>query len=254
MALAVAEAQRTNRGDDGRPHNLMNRATCALIYVLLAAVVGGCGFEEDLSPIDWPAYPEPAAPGAVESEPLPYPSPTSPFLQPGAPVPFQGAASLNCSQPYAGDNHYGYCLIPGTQEVYVWGECEAECPDGPYPGIEILRVPFAESAVFMAVIDGRDTAMDQRREGTVRGSVLGGLGASLGIPGIIEVCGATGPWGCALAVGAVVVDGLLAWDQYSDGRAADTELNEPRRGYEFSAEDQFRLLRQGREPESDLLP
>ena len=80
------------------------------------------------------------------------------------------------------------------------------------------------------------------------------LGASLGIPGIIEVCAATGGWACALVVGVVVVDGVLAWDQFSEGRAANTELIEPGRGWEFSAEDQFRLLREGREPENDLLP
>jgi len=169
-------------------------------------------------------------------------------------VVFPGADNLDCTQPIRGDNHYGYCLIPGTNEIYAWGECGDECPGGPYPGIEVLRVPFAESAVYMAVIDGRDDAMEGRQEGTLRGGVLGGLGVSLGIPGIIEVCAASAGWACALAVGIVLVDGVLAWDELSDGRAADNELNEPRRGYEFSAEDQFRLLREGREPENDLLP
>jgi hypothetical protein len=44
-------------------------------------------------------------------------------------------------------------------EVYVWGECLGECPEAPYPGIEILRVSFEDSAIFRDVIDRRDIAL-----------------------------------------------------------------------------------------------
>ena len=233
----------------------MKPAYTSLILVTLSTALAGCGFKPALTPVIWPTYPVRSDFGQVSSTPYPYPTPTSPFLGPGeSVVVFLGADSLDCTQPIRGDNHFGYCLIPGTNEIYAWGECAGECPDGPYPGIEVLRVPFAENAVYTAVIDGRDNAMEARQEGTFRGGVLGGLGAGLGIPGIIEVCAASAGWACAFAVGIVLVDGVLAWDQFSGGRAADNELSEPRRGYEFSAEDQFRLLREGREPENDLLP
>jgi hypothetical protein len=233
------------------------RAARMMILLLATASIAACEvqFTPQVTQVVWPTYPVGWGVGEIGSTPFPNPTPTSPFLEPGeSVVVFLGADSLDCTQPIRGDNHYGYCLIPGTNEIYAWGECGGDCPDGPYPGIEVLRVPFADSAVYMAVVDGRDAAMEARQEGNFRGGILGGLGVSLGIPGIIEVCGATGPWGCALAVGIVLVDGVLAWDQFSDGRSAEAELNEPRRGYEFSVEDQFRLLREGREPESDLVP
>jgi len=223
------------------------------ISAILLIALAGCGFEEDLSPINWPTYPVGAEIGEVGATPLPYPSPTSPFLNPGAPVPFQGIDSLNCAEPQGGDNRFGYCVIPGTQDVYVWGECEGECPNGPYPGVEILRVPFAESAVFMAVIEGRETATAERQQGIFRGGLLGGIGATLGIRGAAVICAGTGGWGCAFAVGVVLVDFVLAADEYRQGRDADDALTGPR-GLEFSAEDQFRQLRETAEPAPELLP
>jgi hypothetical protein len=54
-------------------------------------------------------------------------------------------------------------------------------------------------------------------------------------------------------VGVVVVDFVLAWDEDRQGREADARLSAPN-GLEFSAEDQFRLLREERAPEPELLP
>lgn len=232
----------------------MKSAYAFLIYVSVVVALAGCRFEPSLTPIVWPTYPVGGGFGEVRSTPLPYPSPTSPFLNPGAPVPFQGAGSLNCAEPQGGDNHFGYCLVlAGNGDVYTWGECAANCPDGPYPGIEILRVPSADSAIFRDVIDKRDAVMAARQQGTFRGRVLGGLGATLGIRGAAAVCLASAGWGCALAVGAVVVDLVIAWDESRQGREADARLNAPT-GLEFSAEDQFRQLREEHPPETELLP
>ena len=232
----------------------MKSALISLIQTFLALTLAGCGFEPALTPVVWPTYPVSSDFGGVGSTPYPYPTPTSPFLYSVARVPFEGADSLDCGEPQAGDNHYGYCLVlGGSGEVYVWGECPSECPEGPYPGIEILRVPFADSAIFRDVIDRRDSAMATRRQGTFRGRVLGGLGATLGIRGAAAICAASGGWGCAFAVGVVVVDFVLAWDEDRQGREADTRLSAPN-GLEFSAEDQFRLLREERAPEPELLP
>lgn len=56
-----------------------------------------------------------------------------------------------------------------------------------------------------------------------------------------------------MAVGVVVVDFVLAWDEHWQGREADARLGAPT-GLEFSAEDQFPLLPEGCAPESELLP
>jgi hypothetical protein len=232
----------------------MKSALTSLIQIFLALTLAGCGFEPALTPVVWPTYPVSSDFGQVSSTPYPYPTPTSPFLYPVAPVPFEGADSLDCGEPQAGDNHFGYCLVlGGSGEVYVWGECPSECPEGPYPGIEILRVPFEDSAIFRDVIDLRDTNREQRRQGRTIGGYLGGIGAALGIPGTVGVCIKLGVWPCFIAAGIVLVDGGIAALAYSSGQDADERLNSPF-GLEFSAEDQFRLLRAENEPEAELSP
>jgi hypothetical protein len=232
----------------------MKSALISLIQTFLALTLAGCGFEPALTPVVWPTYPVSSDFGQVGSTPYPYPTPTSPFLYPEAPVPFQGIESLSCAEPQAGDNHFGYCLVQaGNGDVYVWGECASDCPEEPYPGIEILRVAFEDSAIFRDVIDRRDAALATRRQGTFRGRVLGGLGATLGSRGASAICVGSGGWACAFAVGVVVVDFVLAWDEYRQGSEADARLGAPT-GLEFSAEDQFRLLREERAPETELLP
>jgi hypothetical protein len=144
-------------GDHGHPLKPMNRACGPVILILLALALGSCDYQEDLSSIIWPTYPVGGEIREVESSPGPFPSPTSQFLYPGAPVPFQGADSLDCGEPQGGDNHFGYCLRRGRPEVYVWGDCAGECLDGPYPGTEILIVSYADSEIFRDVIDLRDT-------------------------------------------------------------------------------------------------
>jgi len=231
----------------------MNRASSILIRILLVVALSGCGFQENLSPISWPTYPVGGEMSEVESTPVPYPTPTSPFLYAGAPIPFQGAGSLNCAEPQRGDNRYGYCLILATTDAYVWGECAEECREGPYPGVEILRVPFDQIAVFRAVIDDRDTKLEDRRQGIFRGGLLGGIGATLGVRGAALICAGSGGWACAFAVGVVLVDFVLAADEYRQGRDADRSLTGPR-GLQSSAEDQFRQLRQLAEPAPELIP
>ena len=127
--------------------------------VLLSVVLAGCefGFESSITPIAWPTLvPQPF--GQTTLGPRPSPLPLAPTPVPPPPM-FEGIDSLDCAEPMSGDNHYGYCRIPGTQEFYAWGECTSECPASPYPGIQIMTVFDADSAIFREVIDGRDTSI-----------------------------------------------------------------------------------------------
>jgi hypothetical protein len=161
--------------------------------------------------------------------------------------------SLNCGEPQGGDDHFGYCLRGGTQEVYVWGQCADECPEGPYPGTEILLASYADSEIFRDVIDLRDTAREERRQGRTIGGFLGGVGAALGVPGTVGVCIEMGVWPCLIAVGIVLVDGGTAAFAYSSGERADDRLSGPS-GLESSAQDQFQQLRAEQAPDANSLP
>ena len=92
----------------------------------------------------------------------------------------------------AGDNQLGYRNVPGTQDFYVWGECASDCRESPYPGIEVMVVSEDDSTLLREVINQRETAQDDRREVTLIGGLLGGVGAGLGLPGTLALCLGTG--------------------------------------------------------------
>ena len=219
------------------PH--ARRALGAILLLALA----GCQFKSSITPIGWATVPPQPFQQATLG-PQMSPIPLAPTPSPPPPV-FEGIDSLDCAQPKKGDNHYGYCRIPGTQEFYAWGECVAECPEGPYPGIQIITVSEADSTLFRAVIDGRNTSLAERGKGFGRGGVLGFLGVGLGVPGVIKACIAMGSWnmgkGCLVVLGVVAVDAVIAVLDVKDGTDAHSELTE-RNGYEDSAQDLFQQL------------
>jgi len=216
-----------------------------LLCVVLFFALAGCQFEPSITPIPWVTLPpQPFQQGTIGPQLSPIPLAPTPLPPP--PV-FEGIDSLDCAQPKKGDNHYGYCRIPETQEFHAWGECPSECPDGPYPGIQIITVTEAESALYRDVIDGRDTSMQERSKGFGRGGVLGGIGAGLGVPGVIAACWGTGSWsfgtGCALVLAVLAVDGLLVGLDVKDGIDAHSDLTE-QNGFEDSAQDLFQQLQE----------
>lgn len=213
--------------------------------VLLSVVLAGCefGFESSITPIAWPTLvPQPF--GQTTLGPRPSPLPLAPTPVPPPPM-FEGIDSLDCAEPMSGDNHYGYCRIPGTQEFYAWGECTSECPASPYPGIQIMTVFDADSAIFREVIDGRDTSIEERGKGFSRGGIFGGIGVGLGVPGVIGACWASGSWnfgtGCDIVLGLLAVDALLAGMETKDGFDAHSDLTRAN-GFEDSAQDLFQQL------------
>ena len=92
-----------------------------LAHVTLVAVISACEFEPAITPIVWENPIPPTfsvIPSILTPQPEPIPIPPTPL-----PL-FDGTDSLDCAEPAGGDNHFGYCRIPGTQEFYVWGECK----------------------------------------------------------------------------------------------------------------------------------
>ena len=219
------------------------------------AALAGCEFEPALTPIDWSTPPPESQQFAeIGSTPLPLPTPTSPYLTPEPnSIPFRGEDDLDCAEPKAGDNKFGYCNIPGTQDFYVWGECASDCPESPYPGIELIIASKDDSELFREVIDKRESAMTAKREGSLIGGFLGVAGAGFGIPAAGAVCLATLGWGCAFAVGAVVIDFIVAGYGAIQAHDADKELNEPL-GLEDSAHDHYQQLRDKSDPLDERVP
>jgi hypothetical protein len=97
------------------------------------------------------------------------------------------------------------------------------------------------------VINKRETAQDDRREGTLIGGLLGGVGAGLGIPGTVAICLGTGGWGCLIAGGLVAIDLGLAGFNLIKGADANNDLGEPN-GLEDSAVNHFQQLRAENDP------
>ena len=227
------------------------------LLVLLVVTLAGCQFEPSITPIVWPTLgPQPF--GQAPLGPQPSPLPLAPTPVPPPPV-FQGVDSLDCEEPKEGDNHYGYCRIPGTLQFYVWGECIGACPEGPYPGIEIMTVDGGDLTLqlFSKVVDERDQKLDERRKGAMRGGLLGGLGVALGLPAVPAACIVTGGWnlgtGCILVLGALAVDVLLSLFEAGDAVSAHTSLNEPR-GLESGAQDLFQMLHDNTSPTNPGVP
>ena len=221
-----------------------------IAHVTLAAVFSACEFEPALTPIDWETPGSPnfsTVPAILTPEPEPIPIPPTP------PPPFDGVDSLGCAEPAGGDNHFGYCRIPGTQEFYVWGECTDPCPAGQYPGIELMTLGGSEVALelFRDVIDERDKNLDDRTEGWWRGGMLGGLGVAGGATGIGTACVVAGSWnlgvGCGLVLLGVGGAGILSYLGFKDAVDANNNLNDPQ-GLNFSAQDIFEIMRAERSP------
>lgn len=226
-----------------------------ILFALLTLLLAGCEFQSSITPIVWPTVGEqPFLLATLGPQPSPVPLAPTPFPPPPT---FDGADSLDCAEPQSGDNHFGYCRIPGTREFYAWGECTVECPDGPYPGIQIMTVSEANSAVFREVLDGRDTSIEERRKGFSRGGILGGIGVGLGVPGVIGACWASGSWnfgtGCVIVLGLLGVDALLAGLETKDGFDAQSDLTRDN-GFEDSAKDLFQQLREQESVQSDGAP
>ena len=220
----------------------------AAIAVLLATSVAGCeiGFTPELTPIESQTS---EASGLGQGPTLPSPQlspvPIAPTPIPPPPV-FEGAESLDCAEALGGDNHCGYCRVPGTNQFYFWGECGPACPDGRFPGIEIMTVTDSETLRnFQDVVDLRDQQFSQRQEGFIIGGGLGVLGVGGGAVGVIEACIVSGAfslgWGCGLVLLAAGADlAITAW-QFDRGFDADRRLNQPQ-GLDDSAKDLFDMF------------
>ncbi len=216
-----------------------------LVYAILLSFLAGCGFQDSLTPMVWSTVPpQPFQQATIGL--VPSPVPLAPTPSPPPPV-FEGAESLDCSEPIGGDNHFGYCRVPGTNKFYVWGECAGECPEGEYPGIGIVSVGDSETLRnFQEVIRIRDEQIDQRQESLALGGGLGILGLGGGAVGVIEACIVSGAvsfgWGCGLVLLAAGADlAITAW-QFDRGFDANERLVQPR-GLNDSAKELFDMLR-----------
>ncbi|OGO20727.1 MAG: hypothetical protein A2Z14_01180 [Chloroflexi bacterium RBG_16_48_8] len=171
---------------------------------LTLLALSGCAFDYDhsITPMVWytpPPQNVPNTPALQTPIFTPFPTPTLPFSVTPPPPAFRGIDSLDCMEPMEGDNQYGYCRGPGSDKYYVWGRCEASCPDGPYPGIEIFTVEHSDTFFdYKSVIDELMQETDDMNKSFRLGGGLGSLGVAGGIVGITETCitaGAfTGGW------------------------------------------------------------
>lgn len=227
-----------------------NRIGTLIAHLTLVAVFSACEFEPAITPIDWqtPGVSSFSTVSAIQTpEPEPVPVPPTPL-----PL-FEGVDSLDCAEPAGGDNHFGYCRIPGTQEFYVWGECLEECPDGQYAGIELMTLEGSEAALglYRDVIDERDINLDERTKGWWRGGLLGGLGVGGAATGITTACIVSGTWnfgvGCGLVLLGVGAAGVLSYLGFKDAGDANDNLNDPL-GLNFSAQDLFEIIREEKSP------
>lgn len=172
-----------------------------VVVLLLVLSLVGCSFEPSVTPIVWPTPPQAFQPGTVLGTPAPSPVPIAPTPSPPppTPVPFQGSDDLDCEGPIGGDEHFGYCSVPDSDQYYVWGECSEPCPGSEYPGIELKVVDdSSDYRDFVEIISQRDVQLDKKRSSG---------GWALGLGGA-DVVGATLGWEAAeCVVGAEVTLG-----------------------------------------------
>gem|GEM_PF-5037753 len=220
---------------------------------MVVFIITGCevAFTPSITPIVWfTVAPQQFDQMPAKQVPQPSPIPLASTPTPG-PVPFLGVDDLNCAFPQGGDEHYGYCRIPESMQYYVWGECQTSCPDGPYPGIELLVLSETETLrAFISVIDSRDDKTDKRKESFAIGGFFGSLGVAGGVPGVLGAClksgSLTGGWGCLVVILAVGADAFVTYWSFDQGAQANKDLTKPW-GLEESAQDLFDLLRSSNE-------
>jgi hypothetical protein len=158
-------------------------------------------------------------------------------------MPFLGADSLLCEEPAGGDNHFGFCAIPGSNQYYVWAECTATCPDGPYPGVELRVVTDStELRDYILIINDLDQAIESKKEGSRQGWVLGLFDFVGGVLGFGAACGLgsefTFGWSCVgwfLTAGGGGIGSYLGFDKYADNNIQQETLGR-------SASDKFREI------------
>jgi hypothetical protein len=238
------------------PKRLRTTLSKSLIVLILLAI-SGCAFdyEHSITPMVWytsppqNAYQTPAYQTPVIT---PLPTPTSIFSVPQPRPTFLGDDSLHCTEPKGGDDHFGFCRIPGTTRYYIWGECEIPCPDNYYDEIEILIVEHSDTFDdFRIVAENRAQAYDDRFDNYVVGGASGVTGIIAGIPAVAKVCIVSGAWswgwGCILAVALVGADIFVTGRGLKKGHDADESLQDPL-GLEFSIRDLFSQLQDLGEP------
>ena len=169
----------------------IRRATVLVVLFSLTS----CAFQPSITPIAWPTIGrQPLSATPLVPQPSPVPIAPTPSPQPPEPQPFRGSEDLGCGEPRGGDENFGYCAIPGSEYYYVWGPCDAACPEGSYPGVELLTVrDSSELRDYMAIVEERDDAAERRNDGFMIGGVVGfldGVGAVLGFAPACIVGGA----------------------------------------------------------------
>jgi len=232
----------------GRPEVILRRAYCSLLttggrlpLLLVLVALAGCQFESSITPIPWPTLGSQPFQQATLG-PQPSPVPLAPTPLPTA-IPFLGADSLQCGDPTGGDDHFGFCAIPGSNQYYIWAECSSQCPDGPYPGVE-LRLVADSSALrdYMIIIKDLDQAIESKKEGSRQGWGLGLFDFVGGVLGFGAACGFGSEFtfglscvGWLLTVSGGGIGSYLGFDKYADYNVQQETLGR-------SASDKFREI------------
>ena len=224
-----------------RTYRSLSTAGGRLFLLLVLAALAGCQFESSITPIPWPTVgSQPFQQGTLGPQPSPIPMAPTPLP---TPIPFLGVESLLCGDPKGGDNHFGFCAIPGSAQYYIWAECSSTCPKGPYPGVE-LRIVTDSSQLrdYMIILKDLEDAINERKEGRNQGWLLGGLDFVGTLLGFGVACGLgsefTFGWSCAgylLTMGSGGIGAYLGFD-----KAADATREQ--QGFEESASDKFREI------------
>jgi len=219
----------------------LRTASERLFLLLVIVALAGCQFEPSITPIPWPTLGSQPLQQATLG-PQPSPIPVAPTPLPTA-IPFLGAESLLCGDPKGGDNHFGFCAVPGSDQYYIWAECSSPCPDGPYPGVE-LRLVADTSALrdYMIIIKDLDQAIESKKEGIFQGGALGFLDFLGGVLTFGAACmvGDKFSFGltCAgffLTVGSGGIGAYLGFDKSADSKREQHRLEE-------SASNKFREM------------
>jgi hypothetical protein len=88
-----------------------------LLLLLVLVAQARCQFESSITPIPWPTLgSQPFQQATLGPQPSPIPLAPTPLP---TPIPFLGAESLRCGDPKGGDNHFGFCAIPGSDQSYI---------------------------------------------------------------------------------------------------------------------------------------
>jgi len=232
----------------GQPEILLRRACRGLLTTggrlllfLVLVALAGCQFESSITPIPWPTVgSQPFQQATLGPQPSPVPLAPTPLP---TPIPFLGVESLLCGDPKGGDNHFGFCAILGSDQYYTWAECSADCPEGPYPGVE-LRLVADTSALrdYMLIVGDRDQAIESKKEGIFQGGALGLLDFFGGVLGFGAACGLGSEFtfglscvGWLLTVSGGGIGSYLGFDKYADNNSRQETL-------ERSASDKFREI------------